>query len=388
MKKILKIGLMLNPSIGYERGITSGIAKYSNLHGPWSFYSIPGTGREALPHWPRWDLDGVVLTDKHDVEFVLAKKIPCISVLVREEIKGIPNVVPNNEEVGFLGAQYFIERGFKHFVFCAEEGIKWMEQRYEGFRRKIEDNGLNVSRFNVHNDKIAISERLELIDNIKSLPKPLAVLSANDRCGRQVVDMCKQADISVPEEVSVLGVDNDDFICGLCNPPLSSIIFNTENAGYDAAKRLDLMIEGKGVHGDNSNIFVQPMEIFQRQSTSLCAIEDSVVAEAISFIARNEKRPIQVNDVSDHTAVSAKMLQKKFKLVLGRSVHNEIRRVRADYIAKLLLETNLTVSEIAYSMGYSCDNHMSRFFQKVKGLTITQYRRRYRIGVQNSDFPR
>ena len=382
MKKTLKIGLMLNPSIGYERGIARGIAKYSNLYGPWSFYSIPGKVRETLPHWPNWDIDGIFMTDKYDVEFVLAKKIPCISVLVREEIEGVPNIVPNNEEVGFLGAHYFIERGFKHFVFCAEEGVKWAEQRYESFRRKVEEKGLKVSRFNVHDDKIAISERLELIENIKSLPKPLAVLAANDRCGRQVVDMCRQANISVPEEVSVLGVDNDDFICGLANPPLSSIIFNTENAGYDAAQRLDLMIEGKGVHADNSNIVVQPVEIFQRQSTSLSAIEDSIVAEAINFISRNEKRPIQISDVSDHTGVSPKILQKKFKQILGRSVHNEIRRAHADYIAKLLLETNLTVSEIAYSMGYTCDNHMSRFFQKAKGVTITQYRRKYRGGFQ------
>lgn len=377
MKKILKIGLMLKPSIGYDRGITRGIAKYSKLYGPWSFYSIPGRPRESLPHWPNWDLDGIVLTDEYDVTIVHEKNIPCISMLKRDEIKGVPNIVPNNEEVGLMGANYFLERGFKNFAFCSEKGIKWAKRRYESFRRTIESRDFKVHLFYIQVDKIAISARLKQIDRIKSLPKPLAVLTANDNCGRQFVDMCRQADISVPEEVSVLGVDNDEFVCGLSNPQLSSIVFGTENAGYEAAKRLDIMIEGKGDHNDNSNIFVQPVKIFQRQSTSLFAVEDPVVAEAINFISRNEKKPIQVSDVSDHTCVSSKILQKKFKQSLGRTVHAEIRRFRANYIAKLLLETNLTVSEIAYSMGYTCDNHMSRFFQKVKGMTITQYRRKY-----------
>lgn len=368
---------MLNPSIGYERGIVRGIAKYANLYGPWSFYSIPGKKRETLPHWPNWGLDGVVVTDKDEVDLILEKKIPCISVLVREEIKGIPNVVPNNDEVGLLGANYFVEKGFKNFVFCAEEGITWAEQRYESFRKNIQNKGFDVLRIFVHDDKIAISERLELIESIKSLPKPLAVLAANDRSGRQVVDMCRQAEISVPEEVSVLGVDNDDFICSLSTPPLSSIVFNTENAGFDLASRLDRMIENKGAQADNSSVLVQPVEIFQRQSTSLFAVEDPIVAEALNFICKNEKMPIQISDVSDHTGVSSKSLQKKFKQFLGRSVNGEIRRVRADYIAKLLVKTNLTVSEIAYSMGYTCDNHMSRFFQEVKGLTITQYRKKF-----------
>ena len=378
MKKILKIGLMLDPSIGYERGIARGVAKYSNLYGPWSFYSIPGKGRGPLPHWPNWDIDGVVITDKYDVEYALKKKIPCFSVLVREKVEGVPNIVPHDEEVGLLGANYFIERGFKHFSFCAEKGIKWVEQRYESFRKRIEDANFRVSKFYVNNDRIAISERLRLIANIRSLPKPLAVLAANDRYGRQIVDMCRQADIAVPEEVSVLGVDNDEFICGLSNPPLSSIIFNTEGAGYTAAMRLAQMIEKEGdFYNDNLNIFVQPVGIFQRQSTSLFAVEDPIVADAINFISRNDKRPIQVNDVSDHTGVSPKLLQKKFKQILGRSVHDEIRRIRADCIAKLLLEKSLTVSEIAYSMGYTCDNHMSRFFREVKGMTITQYRKKY-----------
>lgn len=377
MKKILKIGLMLNPSIGYERGIIQGIAKYSHLYGPWSFYSIPGKTRESLPHWPNWDIDGAIITDKYDLKPLLDKKIPCISMLVREEINGIPNIVPNNSDVGLMGGNYFLDKGFKHFCFCVERGIEWAQQRYESFKNRIEERGHKVSKFEVHDDRIAISERMELIDYIKSLPKPLAVFAANDRCGRQVVDMCRQADIHVPEEVSVLGVDNDDFICGLSNPPLSSIVFNTENAGYEAAKRLDMMISDKSSHKDNSNIWVQPTEIYQRQSTSLFVIEDKIVSEAINFISLNNKRPIQISDVSNHTGVSQKVLQKKFKQFLNRTVHGEISRVRADYIAKLLLETNLTVSEIAYSMGYTCDNHMSRFFQKVKGLTITQFRKKY-----------
>jgi LacI family transcriptional regulator len=376
MKKILKIGLMLNPSIGYERDLMGGIAKYSNLHGPWSFYSIPGKGGEALPHWPNWELDGVFITDKYDVDFVLKKQIPCISILVRNEISGIPNVVPDDAEVGRLGARYFADRGFKQFAFCSDEGIGWAQRRYESFQAALAERGFSVYKFNVQNDRIAISERLGLVDTIKTWPKPMAVLAANDRCGRQVVDMCRQADVRVPEEVSVLGVDNDDYICALSNPPLSSITFNLESSGYDAARQLHEIIEGRQ-NGQLENIFVHPVEVFQRQSTSLFAVEDGLVAAAINFISRNEKSPMQVVDVAEHTGVAARALQKRFQQFLGRSIHAEIRRVRAEYIAKLLLETNMTVADIADAMGYNCDNHMSRFFKQVKGMAISQFRKQY-----------
>ena len=368
---------MLDPSIGYERGICRGIAKYSNLYGPWSFYSIPGRSTRPLPHWPNWDLDGIVLTDQYDIYPCLEKQIPCISVLVRKEIDGVLNVVPDNMQVGLLGAKFFLERGFKHFLHCYEKEIPWAVERHSSFKVVIESAGYKVHEFAVRSDRIVIDKQEKRIEYIKTLPKPIAVFASNDRDARQFIDMCREAEVAVPEEVSVLGVDNDVFICELSNPPLSSVLFNTESAGFDAAKCLHLMIQNKNTPCDKSKILVEPIKVIERQSTSLLAVEDPVVTKAIKYISDNEQRPLQIGDVSDHAGVSVKVLRKKFIQILGRSVHQEIRRVRADYIARLLIETNLTVSEIAYAMGFSCDNHMSRFFQKVKGVTITQYRKKY-----------
>ena len=214
-----------------------------------------------------------------------------------------------------------------------------------------------------------------MVDWLKSLPKPVGLMACNDYRGRQVIEACKTAGILVPEEVAVLGVDNDEVICNLANPPLSSIQLNVRRAGYEAAELLDKLMSDKEV--TSQKIDVLPTHVITRQSTDIMAISDREVASALRFIRKHSREPIQVSDVARAVALTSRSLQRKFRSVLNRSVHNEISYARMERISQLLIETHLPISLIASEFGFSDVAHMARSFRKIKGTTPLAFRKKY-----------
>jgi LacI family transcriptional regulator len=210
---------------------------------------------------------------------------------------------------------------------------------------------------------------------LKSLPKPVGLMTFADDRSQQVIDTCKIAGVNVPDEVAVIGVDNDDLICDLSDPPLSSIAFNTERAGYEAAELLDKLMAGKKVV--NQTIVVRPTHIVTRQSTNIIAIEDRVVADAARFIRQHSRKIIQVSDVTSAVMVSRCTLERRFRRALGKSVLKELKRVRTDQITQMLMETNLSVSQIASTLGYLSATHIARYFRQEKGISPLAYRKKY-----------
>jgi LacI family transcriptional regulator len=200
-------------------------------------------------------------------------------------------------------------------------------------------------------------------------------MACNDDRARQVMEACKIAGLHVPEEVAIIGVDNDDLVCNLSHPPLSSIALNFERSGYEAAELLDKLMTGEKMA--DQRIVVRPTHIVTRQSTDILAIEDREVAKAVRFIRQHSKEPIQVSDVVDAVLVSRRSLYHQFRRVLGRSPNEEIRRTRVEQIVRMLVETNLPVSKIAFALGYSSVAHIARYFRQEKGMNLQSYRKLY-----------
>ena len=200
-------------------------------------------------------------------------------------------------------------------------------------------------------------------------------MACNDDRALQVVEACKLVDLHVPEEIAVIGVDNDVLVCDLADPPISSIALTAEAAGYAAAEQLDRLMRGEKMTGQRIVVFAT--HIVTRASTDITAVTDSDVAAAVRFIRKNADQNIQVKDVVNATMISRRVLENRFRAVLRRPIHQEIRRMRVNRIIQLLVDTDLTIKEIALRSGFDSAWHIARYFRRVVGVSLREYRSKY-----------
>ena len=256
--------------------------------------------------------------------------------------------------------------------------MPWSRDRATSFAKYIKEAGYKTHFYKRPRSKALRSwenEQGRVAEWLRSLPRPIGLMACNDECGQNVIEACKQAGFRVPEEVAVIGVDNDELVCDLSDPPLSSVALNTERAGYEAAELLD-----KLMHGEEMNdqvIIDQATHIATRQSTDMLSIGDHDVAKAVNYIRRHARQTIRVSDVVAATTTSRRGLQQRFRKVLGRSVHDEIRRVRIQQVMQMLVETNLPVSRIARMLGYTGFEHISRYFRQEMSMSPLTYRKKF-----------
>ncbi len=369
----------METSRAYGRGVLRGITKYSRLHGPWVFYSEPGGLEAALPKLRHWGADGIIMRDSGRGAEALKLGVPVIvSVHLKEHIKAMPFIDTNGVRIGRMAAEHLLDRGFRHFGFCGFDDLHWSRNRCENFTERIAESGFQTHIYKQPRSRakrIWENEQTIMVDWLRSLPKPIGLMACNDDRARHVSEACKIAGLHVPEQVAVVGVDNDEFVCELSDPPLSSVALNVERGGYEAAELLDkLMSRRRAAHKD---IIVEPTHVVTRQSTDIMAIDDTDVVQALRFIRRHAAEPIQVGDVLKSVPLSRRALQKRFRSILNRSIHDEISRIRTEQVAVMLTETNLSISQIAKEAGYPGPEKLSRYFQREKGLTPLQYRKRF-----------
>jgi LacI family transcriptional regulator len=376
MQEVKKVILLIESSRAYGRGLLRGIVKYSKLKGGWSFYNEPRGQGQSLPRFSSWEVDGAIvrLSESEKAYRFLEKGIPIIVAREEKEINGVPNIVGDNAAVGKMAGEYLLEKGFKHFGYCGLN-CSWSKARLRSFSETIEKAGCKISAFeSPRSQRYSWPNELQRISNwLKLLPKPLAIMACNDDRGRHVIEACKIANVKIPYEVVVLGVDNDELFCELSDPPLSSIARDTEAAGFEAAAVLDTLMSGNKT--ECNRIVVHPTHIVARLSSDILAIEDSQVAKALAFIQGHSRQHTQVEAVAEAVAMSRRNLHRRFVKTLGRTVHEEIRRARVDRVVQMLLQTDRTVSQIAYELGWSSEKHIAREFKAVKGLTPLAFRR-------------
>jgi LacI family transcriptional regulator len=253
----------------------------------------------------------------------------------------------------------------------------WSEGRQNSFQQHVERAGFKVDAFCTMPGATDVwqQERHKMTDWLQSLPKPVGLMACNDDCGQQVVEACKLAGVSVPDEVSVLGADNDDLICGLSLPSMSSVAINFERAGYDAARVLNDLLRGK--KPEQSKITVTATHVVVRRSTDYLAVSDMNLLKALQFIRDHVRENIKVLDVSRAAGISRRALEIKFQREMESSVHDYIKRLRTDQIMRLLVETDLPIGQIAESQGFLDIQHFARYFRSGTQMSPLAYRRNF-----------
>jgi LacI family transcriptional regulator len=383
--RIHKVALLLDDGRSFDRGLLRGIARYAALHQPWTFLRpaafyqrLSGLVRLSLKELRRCRPDGVIMNGSHLEKEVVRLRIPAIVVSIRHVISGACHIVGENHEVAALAADHLVGQGLQNFAFAGFDRAVWSLARREYFCRRLADHGFMAPS---HLAPLLASEtkrrsyEMAMVRWLKLLPKPVGIMACNDEFARLLSELCRVHGLRVPEDVALIGVDNDELICELSSPPLSSVGFATERAGYEAAALLDALMAGKEIQGDN--IVVHAGHLVARQSTDLLAMEDEEVVKALRFIRENGHRLIQVHQVVEATLLSYRTLHDRFRQALGHSLVREINRRRAAHIAKMLATTNDSIYRIAQSIGYEAAGHMARFFHREMGMTPRAYRNRH-----------
>ena len=373
MKRIV---LLIETSRAFGRQLITGIARYSRLNGPWSFYKEPIDLKSSIPHLTNWKPDGIIMRDSLVTKELLKLRIPTILAIHDSKYsKDLPVIKTDSYSIAKMASEHLLEKGLRNLAFCGFDNYDWSKERGSCFSKFNDEAGYETHTY-LHSPKMKVddweNEQHRVSEWIKTLPKPVGVFACNDDRGQHILEVCKMLNLKVPEDVAVIGVDNDPMICDIGDPPLTSIVLNVEAAGFEAAKLLDQLINKRKIRGEQ--IMVTPSHIVQRQSSDILAVDDAEVALAISYIRNNAKNKILVNDVVKKTNVSRRTLEKRFKKTIHRSIHKEIQQVRVEWISKLLIETDMPISQITSLFEFTDVEHISRYFKKEIGIALREFR--------------
>ncbi len=383
-----KVILLIDFAEEYSKALLKGIAKYSKENGPWVFCRMPLFQRETIGldgilEWAKeWGANGIIgqLYNDPGIEKFKEAGIHVIAQDFKERFNEIPNITGAHKEAGIMGADYFLKKGFKNFAFYGFKDIVWSRERGEGFEERILKSGHKVHYFEhamARSTEIWYYKPSSLSQWLKSLPKPIALMACDDNQGQHITEACRHSGLRIPEEVAVLGVDNDEMICAFSDPPLSSIGQDTEKGGYDAARLLHKMMDNStAIHYD---IIVRPTQVITRHSTDIYSTNDKNIATSLKFIHQNIDKKLQVDDIVKQVPLSRRALEKRFLDMTGYSVYKYIFNLRIEKLGQKLLETDLSVFEIALELGFSDTKNIARQFKQIKGCTPIEYRNQFLV---------
>jgi LacI family transcriptional regulator len=357
-----------------------GVAHFERTHHLWTAFHDDQARSEQDPHWLRskkWD--GVI--SRHTTPQMAATcaelKIPLVDLNDCPSYPGVPKIRPDNVGMGHMGAEHFIERGYQKFGYCGFANASWSRERRDGFVEAVHLAGRECAVFDVDYpgdmtpfwDEEQIGKLAAWIDR---LPRPIALMCCNDMRAQQVISAARSKGILVPEEVAVLGMNNDTIRCELSDPALSSVAPNAFQSGYRGAELLGEMLAGRAPVKMEQR--VEPVGVVTRHSTDVLAVEDRNVAAALSFIRENACKGISVVEVLQHAHASRSQVERKFRQHIGRSPQAEIRRVQLRKIRELLLETDFPLKRIAELTGFEHMEYMCVLFKRMTGISPGNYR--------------
>jgi LacI family transcriptional regulator len=290
--------------------------------------------------------------------------------------------VTDSLETTRTAAEHLMERGFKMFGYCGDNRYHWSRLRSSLFESHIRRAGYKCHIFEGSFKSPASGDPWDKeVDAIarwlQKLPKPIGIMACYDVRGLQVLEACRRAELQVPDEVAVIGVHNDELLCELCDPPLSSVIPNARRAGYEAAGLLDRMMRGEKI--PTHRILIAPVGVATRQSTDVVAVDDPQLARALRFIREHACEGITVDDVLKVVPMSRKILERRFKKILKRTPHDQIMRVKIERAKSLLATTDLPIAVIAERCGFEHSDYFSVAFKRIVGEPPATYRVRNRV---------
>lgn len=390
--QVPRVLLLIESSRAYGRGCLMGIASYTRSHGQWNVIHLERGLEEDVPSIvTEQRFDGVIarIETLKIAEEIEQLNIPTV------DLRGVftpRNGVSFNTDAAAsasMAFDHFRERGFQNFGFCGYEGVDFSDERGRHFGKICRESGFENHAYptgltaepnsqSVFGDTLlreATGEfhAVELLHWLHAVPKPIGIFACNDVRGRQLMAAARAVGIDVPGQVAVLGIDDDEVLCELANPPLSSIEPNTQRIGFEGAAALAKLMSGEVL--EPGPILIPPIRVSVRQSSDISCVDDPVVALAIEFIKTNACSGIGVTDAARAASVSRATLERRFRTHLDCSPREEIERVRVARVKLLLTATDYSLERIASMTAFASASHLSTAFRRVENCTPGEYRK-------------
>ncbi len=373
-----KVALLVETSNGYARGLLNGIIAYMREHERWSVYLGEHGRGDDPPRWlRRWRGDGVIarIENERIAKAVVESGLPAVDVSAARKVAQLPWVETDDRAIAQAGASHLLERNFRQLAFCGDDRFNWSHWRREHFSRLAADAGVACS---IYEPSARARRDWDATENeiarwLLSLPRPIGVMACYDIRARHVLDACRRVGLAVPDDVAVIGVDNDEFLCDLSDPPLSSVAPDSRRTGYEAAALLDRLMSGRERQRGQA-IFVQPLGVVTRRSTEVLAVGDADVSAAVRLIRERACEGLSVKDLLHDIPLSRRVLESRFRKLLGHTPHDEIARVRFQRVQQLLRETRLPLADIARRSGFRNAEYLSTAFRREFKMSPNVYR--------------
>ncbi|MFP4224674.1 MAG: substrate-binding domain-containing protein [Phycisphaeraceae bacterium] len=374
-----RVALIISPATAHGRGTLAGVRGYIREHGSWyvtlAEHSITQPASQLLQAWRP---DGIIarLESEELRELVMAKHVPTIEVGGHRDQYPLPMIHNDDDAIGRMGAEHLIGLGHRHFGFLTDTRFRWSTERCEAFVEAVASPRRTCSVF----DRAELAEagatlaeqRHAVAQWIQTLPEVVGVMAMNDILAQQIAEAARLAQRSIPDNFAVLGVDDDEVICDLTEPPLSSVVPDSYRIGYTAAQQLERMMRGESV--SPKPVKVRPLRVARRRSTDAVVVDDPAVAQAVAYIREHACQGITVTDVLEQVDMTRRMLDARFTKLIGRTPYQEILRIKLNRAKVLLTETTLPLSRIAAATGFKEAECLSVAFKRTIGQTPGRYR--------------
>lgn len=384
------VAILFSLALKGQRSTFHGILDYAAKHGPWFCQFQEGRSGEQTIDLAHMGVSGVIVSgvSREDAPEIAALGVPVVFVEPWPEmlepdfpIAGAPWVRRDSFEIGAMAARYYMERGYVNFAYVGLPKVQtWSAERRRGFEETLAAAGRACAvhdRFTARERSSWPDERERLVAFLRNLPRPVAVFAPNDTRARLVLEACAVARRRVPDEIAVLGVDNDPLLCESTVPTLSSIHTGGFRRGQIAAEMLDALMRGREPR--KRAVSLPPISVVTRGSTGYAAMSDPSISKAIAFIRKHAAAGgIDVGDIVRATGCSRRYLEQRFRLRLGRSIRDELLDERLENVKTLLSSTNLSIGEITERSGFTRESHLVLLFRKATGATMLQWRRKNR----------
>lgn len=378
-RRVPHVALLIETSRSYGRALLRGVKRYTSERGPWSVFMELRALESRVPPWlTGWRGDGILTRTNSQTmaDAIRRTGVPAVELRATRVKHDFPFVGVDNRALGQMVAEHLLECGFRRFAIYGIATEGYFEERRDNFIEALRRAGYPADEFHSpgQSEKPANWEKHQehLARWIAGLPKPVGVMACTDQLGFWLLDACRRAGVAVPEEAAVVGVENDESLCAMSTPPLSSVQFDGEQIGYRAAQLLDGLMAGGTRPAEQT--LVKPLGIVTRLSSDVVAIENKDLAASVRFIRENACRGITVEDVLRAAVMSRSALERQMRRVLGRSPAAEIARVQFNRVKELLADTELPLSAIAEKAGFNHPQYMAEAFKRRFGQTPGAFR--------------
>lgn len=370
---MIKILLLIDYSSEFDRKLLRGLVQYSKENGPWLFYRLPSYystmhGEQGILKWAKeWKADAIIGQWNNDtIDLQKELNIPVVLQNYHHRSVTYSNLTGDYKGTGRMAAQFFAKRMFRNFAYFGVKGVVWSDERCEGYRQEVKRIGGEF--FSFESDKQEDEIRMEASQWLQQLPKPVALFCCDDAHALFISETCKMTNIPIPEEIALLGVDNDELMCNISDPPISSIELEVERGGYSIGRLIHQQI--KKEHEGTFNIVINPIRIELRQSTEKHNIKDPYILEVVKYIESHYSSDLTIESLLANIPLSRRNFEVKFKNALNTSIYQYILNCRCNHLADLLLTTDRPLADLAMEVGFTDYNTLPGFSKNSKDVHL------------------